>query len=118
MPNDSGPKTCLAADSDETGQLSAQTLLLRDFWRRVSAFLGIASGARNPLKEFCRRQNSRSKPAMRICDRARRITEKEKETKGKKKEEPVRKELPASGGGGLPDQDRQFYRITNTKQQF
>jgi hypothetical protein len=63
MPGDGGPKTRLAADSDETGQPSAQTLLLRDFRRRAFAFLDIASGARDPAKEFCFRQNSGSKPA-------------------------------------------------------
>jgi hypothetical protein len=47
MPNGNSPRTCFEADSDETGRLSAGTLLSRDFRRRAPAFIGITSGARD-----------------------------------------------------------------------
>jgi hypothetical protein len=84
--------------------------------------MGIASGARNPVGEFCRRKNSGRKPAMPFCGRARRIIEKETEIAMKVKKETseagVKKKALVSGGGGPPDQYRQFYPIRNTKQQF
>jgi hypothetical protein len=92
MPNDGGPKTGLAADSDETGQLSARTLLLRDFGRRAPAFLGIASNAQGNTRARC-------------------ITEKTKTEMSEKKEEPVKKEIPVSGGGGFVSQSIHFYYV-------
>jgi hypothetical protein len=75
MPNGSRPGTSLAADPDETGRPSAKTLLLRDFWRRVTAFLYIAFDVRdsNARRTIAKRETTwdKSKKKERLERRAR-----------------------------------------------